>query len=143
MSGLLASIKLSHWTLISHNFLCVLAHSSLLHCRAVSYILSEPISHIHLLNVAHFQLFFPHNLHRGLWLVLLIWYFIEFVLMVCSCAAHNNASVSIFKSLLDNYCQVLSLSTLSGFSLTNCPCVFFSHHFCLSSCAFCFSKLAT
>ena len=84
MSGLLASITLSHWTLISHNtftssfstapsgtcsyhFSVCLAHSSykgpnwlsLLHCRVVSYILSEPLSHIHLLNVAHFHLFFP------------------------------------------------------------------------------------
>ena len=46
-------------------FLCVLTHSSykgpnrlsLLHCCAVSYILSEQISLIHLLSVAHFHLF--------------------------------------------------------------------------------------
>ena len=45
-------------------FPCVLTRSSckglnglsLLHCRVSSYILSEPISHIHLLNVAHFHL---------------------------------------------------------------------------------------
>ena len=61
-----------------------------------------------------------------------------FVLMACSCAAHNNASVPIFQSLLDNHCQVLSLQTFSGISLTNCPCIFFSFFFCLNSCAFCF-----
>ena len=58
--------------------------------------------------------------------------------MVCPYATHNNASVSIFKLHLDNHCQVLSLSTLSGIFLTNCPCIFFSRQFCLSSCAFCY-----
>ena len=38
--------------------------------------------------------------------------------MVCSYATHNNASVLIFKSLLDNHYQVLSLSTLSGVSVS-------------------------
>ena len=58
--------------------------------------------------------------------------------MACSCATKNNASVPIFKSLLDKHCQVSSWSTFSGISLTNCPSIFFSHQFCLSSCAFCF-----
>ena len=58
--------------------------------------------------------------------------------MACSCAARNNASVQIFKSLLDNHCQVLSLSTFSGIFLTNCPCIYFSLQFFLSSCAFYF-----
>ena len=63
--------------------------------------------------------------------------------MACSCAAHNNASPPIFKSLLDIYCQVLSSSTCSGISLTNCLCIFFSCQFCLSSGAFCFFKFST
>ena len=96
MLGLLASITLSHWTLISHKtftssfsitpsgvvhttFPYSPTHSSfknpgelsLLHCHFVSYIPSELISHIHILSVASDAFtFFPHNLHRGLSLVL-------------------------------------------------------------------------
>ena len=54
-------------------FTCVLAHFSykgrnglsLRHCHVVSYILSEEISHIHLLNVEHFYLFFHIICTRG------------------------------------------------------------------------------
>ena len=82
MFRLLASITLSHWTLISHNtftssfstpilgrvqtiYLYVLTYSSqkdpsglsLVDCRVVSYIPSEFNPHIHLVSVAHFHLF--------------------------------------------------------------------------------------
>ena len=53
--------------------------------------------------------------------------------MACFSAAHNKTSIPIFKSFLDNHCQDLSLSTFSGISLMNCPCIFFSHQFCFSS----------
>ena len=80
--------------------------------------------------------FFPHNLHRGLSLVLSMWYFIKFVLISWSCAGHNNASVPTFKSTLANHCPVISLSTFSVVSLMNCQCIRFSLHFSFSSFAF-------
>ena len=74
---------------------------SLLHCHVVSHFLSEPIFHIHILSVARFHIFFPHNLlHSRLSLVLLMQCFTLFVLIACYCATQNNASVSMFKSLL-------------------------------------------
>ena len=79
---------------------------------------------------------FPHNLHRGLSLVLSMWYSTQFILIACSCAAHNNASVPTFKSPLDNH--VFSLSTFLVVSLMNCPWIRFSFYFSFSYFAFCF-----
>ena len=44
--------------------------------------------------------------------------------MACSCAAHDNAFVLTFKSLLDNHYQVSSLPTFSNVFLVNCSCIF-------------------
>ena len=53
--------------------------------------------------------------------------------MTCSCE-HDRLSVPIFKSCLNNQCQVLSWSPFSDISLRNCPCIYFSLQFC----PFCF-----
>ena len=82
--------------------------------------------------------FFLHNLHRGISLVLSMWYFKYPVLITCSYAAHNNASVPTFKSSLYNHCHVFSLSTFSIISLMSCPYIHFSLHFSFSSFVFCF-----
>ena len=60
----LASITLSDWKLISHKTFFIQNHSSyknpnefsLLHCHVVSYILSKPISHIHILFLLMYNL---------------------------------------------------------------------------------------
>ena len=86
MSGLLSSITLSHYPIklsllnfllllverVDTTFPCVLSHYSykdsnrlsLLHCRVVSYVSSEPIFHIHLPSIAHIHLF-SHIICRG------------------------------------------------------------------------------
>ena len=77
---------------------------SLQHCWVVFCILFEP--------VAYFDLFLTQYT-QGLSLVLLMWYFIQFALIVCSCATHNNASVPTFISPHDSHCHVFSFSTFS------------------------------
>ena len=130
-SGLLASIRLSHWIFMSH---CTLISSfstapstacsyhfsmcsnlfflqisqwtffATLSCRLLYYFwanFSQP-----LVMCCTLSPFFPNNLHRELSLVLSMWYFIWFVLIACSCAAHSNDSVPNFKSPLDNHCHI-------------------------------------
>ena len=155
----IASITLSHWTLISRNTFTSLFSTAT--SGTCSYNFSVSYSSFFLqrfqwtflatfscrllysfwANISH-----PltkcctllHTLHMGLSLVLTMWRFIHFVLMACSCPAQNNASVLIFKLFLDNHCQDLFFSTLSGISMTNYPWFFFWRQLCLSSFDFCF-----
>ena len=133
MYDLLASITLSHWTLIFYNTFTSSFCSALSGVRSYHFsvwsnlfflrrsqwtffaTLSCRILYSFWANLSHpltkcctLSPFFPQNLQRWLSLVLSIWSFIWFVLMAYSCEAHNNASISIFKSFLDNHCQVLS-----------------------------------
>ena len=156
ISGLLASIRLSHWMLISHNtltssfsaapsgmysyYFSVFSNPFFLQssqwtflttllCRLL-YSLWANFSHL-LTKFYTLSPVFPHNLHRGL----SMWCFTYFVLMACSCAAHNSTSVTIFKSILNNHRQFIPLLTFCSISLINYPCIFFLCQFCLSSCA--------
>ena len=126
-------------------FLCVLTHSydkcfnglCLLNCFVVSYIFSEPISHILLLSVAQFQLF-PHiictegfywsfqcdALNRLSW-----WPFLVQRKTTLLFHSSNLFRIIIAKINPHNFPQHFS---------DEVPCIFFSLLFCLSACAFWF-----
>ena len=162
-SGSLASIRLSHWIFMSYITLIFLFHTALsracfFHCSLCSspfflqifqpsffvtlscwFLYSFGANFLHLLVMCWtLSPFLPHNLHRKLSLVLLMWYFIQLVLITGSCAVHKNASVATFKPPLDNHYHVSSLATFSVVSLVNFLCIRFSLHFSFSSFAFCF-----
>ena len=123
MSGFLSSVMLPQWTIIFHNTftssfstapsgtcsyhfsVCSITHFSykgptLSYCLLYSF---WPNFLHPLTRCCTLSPFSPHNLHRGFSLVLLALQSLSWWPVYCS---HNNASVPIFKSLLDNHYQV-------------------------------------
>ena len=158
MSGVLGSITLLHWTLISGNIFTssfstappgtCLYHFSVCYepfflqwsqwnffaTLSCHLLYSFWANFLHpLTNCCTLLVFFPNNLSRwgggGVIDVFDLVLYINWTNGFFMCSKWQRLC-----SNLDNHYQVLSLSSFPGISLIRCPCIFVSSQFCLSSC---------